>query len=219
MIARELISESVSPLMTSDTGLEALSMMEEFKVRHLPIVNSEILLGVIAENDVLNMQDPESPIGANELSLSKPYVDENQHFYEVIKEISQQKLSLIPVVGKQMKYLGVVTLTDLIHELSHYNAVNQPGGIIVLQINEHDYSLSEMAKIVESNDAIILSSYLYSLPNSTSMEVTLKVNKMDISPILQTFERYGYQIKTSIFETHDEEMDERFEGLMRFLNI
>jgi CBS domain-containing protein len=137
----------------------------------------------------------------------------------VIKEISQQKLSLIPVVGKQMKYLGVVTLTDLIHELSHYNAVNQPGGIIVLQINEHDYSLSEMAKIVESNDAIILSSYLYSLPNSTSMEVTLKVNKMDISPILQTFERYGYQIKTSIFETHDEEMDERFEGLMRFLNI
>lgn len=219
MFAKELISNGVSPLMTSDTGLEALSLMEEFKVKHLPIVNNELLLGLISDDDIFTLNDPEAAIGNYTLSSQNPYVFDSQHLYDVIKEIAAQKLTLMPVVDKNMHYLGVVILTDLIQQLAQMSAINQPGGVIVLEIGEHDYSLGELAQIVESNDAKILSSYIYSVPNSTLLELTLKINKVNINGILQTLERYDYRIKTTIFANEDEEMDERFDSLMKYLNI
>lgn len=219
MNAKDLISEGISPLMTSDTGIEALSMMEEYKVKHLPIVNQELLLGVIAEEDVFVMSEPESAIGSFSLSLQKPYVFENQHIYDVIKEVVAQKLTLMPVVDSQMRYLGTINLSDLLAQMAIILAIDQPGGIIVLQMNEHDYSLGEMAQIVESNDAKVLSVQVLSLPNTTMIDVTIKINRLDISGVAQTLERYGYQIKSTIVEEKEEEFDDRYDSLMKYLNI
>jgi CBS domain-containing protein len=219
MISKDLISYEISPLMTSDSGLAALSMMEEFKVMHLPIVNSETLLGVISEDDIMAMNEPDAAIGSSELSLKKPYIFDHQHIYDVIKEFNEQELSILPVVDSQMRYQGSINAQHLIKNLAQLTAINQPGGIIILEINQHDYSLGQIAQIVESNDALILSSYVYSNPNTTSIEVTLKINRTDISAIVQTFERYDYTILSTIYESENNDMDERFDSFMKYLNI
>ena len=52
MLARELVSDIISPLHTSDTAQKALSWMEIYKVSHLPIVNEKKFLGLISESDI-----------------------------------------------------------------------------------------------------------------------------------------------------------------------
>ena len=74
MLARELISDEIPALKTSDTGNMALELMEEYKLTELPIVNNTDFLGLITENDILDFDDPNAPIGNHILSLEKPAV-------------------------------------------------------------------------------------------------------------------------------------------------
>jgi CBS domain-containing protein len=219
MIAKDLITQSVSTLHTSDSAIYALSLMEEYRVSHLPIVNNVDFLGLVSEDDLYDYADPEAPIGAHKLSLSKPYVEAQQHIYEVIKMASELKLTLIPVLDAHNAYLGVIRLDDLVHTFAKLTAVDQPGGIITLEMNIHDYSVSEIAQIVESNDAKILSLYFSAVPDTTKIEVTIKVNRLDLAPIIQTFNRYNYTIVASIFEDENEELQDRYDSLMRYLNV
>lgn len=219
MLAKELISDDISHLITSDTGMMALSMMEEYKVRHLPIVNSETLLGLISEDDILEMPDPEAAIGSLRLSVQTPYVTDNQFIYDVFKELSKQRLTLMPVVDSSKRYIGSINLLDIVESISSFTAVNQLGGVIVLKVNQYDYSLSQIAQIVESNDAKILSLYVLNNSDNAELEVIIKVNRMDINSIIQTFERYNYSIINTIYESEPNELDDRYESFMKYLNI
>ncbi len=220
MIAKDLISETVMPLQTSDTGETALRWMEEFKVSHLPIVNNLEFLGLISEKDIFYLNNYDEPLGNHSLSLQNPYVTENQHVYEIIRQVYEQQLTLIPVINDKKQYLGSITLQCLTKYFARLAAVDNPGGIIVLEMGIRDFMLSEIARIVESNDAIILSMYVMTLPDSTKMQVTIKVNRMDINPLLATFNRYNYTIKASFFETdYDQTLHDRYDSLMRFLDV
>lgn len=77
-----------------------------------------------------------------------------------------------------------------------------------------------MSQIVESDNAQILSSYTRTFPDSTRMEVTLKVNKQDISNILATFLRYEYDVKATFnFTDHNDNAKDRFDSFMNYLNL
>jgi acetoin utilization protein AcuB len=220
MLAKDLISDFILPLKTSDTGLMALYSMEELKVLHLPIVNNTEFLGLISESDILNLNTPEEALGNHVLSLKKPYVTASQHIYDVLKIISTLDLSLVPVLDEKLNYLGVITLSNLVKQYSKISAFENPGGIIVIELNVNDYSISEIARIVESDDAKVLSLYVSSHPDSTKLEITIKVNKIDLTSILQTFYRFNYNIKASFSEKDDQDViQERFDSLMNYLNI
>ncbi|MCD4746126.1 MAG: CBS domain-containing protein, partial [Bacteroidales bacterium] len=187
---------------------------------HLPIVNNIDFLGLISEADINNLNNTKAPLGNHLLSLTHPFVTEYQHIFEVIKLIASLKLTLVPVLNDKNHYLGVITLNNLVDYFSKIIAVQNPGGIIVLEINYNDYVLTEIAQIIESNDAKILSLYVTSHPDSTKMELTLKINKIDIHSILQTFNRYNYIIKASYSEGDDfDDLQERYESLMKYLDI
>src|ERR1035437_2151387 len=220
MIAKKIISNDIAPLHTSDTALQALSWMEEYRVSHLPIVNNIDFLGLISEEDIYKISDFEEPVGNHLLSISKQYVFGDQHLYDVIKTISSQHLTLLPVLNESRQYLGVITISDLVTSISEMAAVENPGGIIILELNQNDYSLTEITQIIETNDAKILSLYVTSHPDTTKIELTIKVNKMDIRPIIQTFNRYDYTIKASFAEAeyYDDLLD-RYNSLMNYLNI
>lgn len=220
MIAKDLISDTIMPLQTSDTGITALNWMEEFKVSHLPIVNNHDFLGLISEKDIYEMNTYDEPLGNHALSLQNPYVYENQHVYDIIRQVHELKLTLIPVVNEKNHYVGAITLQCLTKYFARLAAVDNPGGIIVLEMGIRDFLLSEVARIVESNDAIILSMYIMPLPDSMKMQVTIKINRMDIAPIIATFNRYNYTIKASFFESdYDQTLHDRYDSLMKFLDI
>lgn len=221
MYAKDLISEVIPTLKTSDTGQTALNWMELFRISHLPIVNNKEFLGLISDVDIYDQNIAEEAIGNHKLALFNPHVFVNQHVYEVIEMISRLKLTALPVLDTNNEYLGLIALPDLLHSFSQITALEHPGGIIVLELNENDYYLSQITQIIEGNDAKILSLYVTSKPNSTKMEVTIKVNTSDISGIIQTFERYDYHIKETFREKNlaNDILQNRYDSLMNFLNI
>ncbi|MBT3241599.1 MAG: CBS domain-containing protein [Bacteroidetes bacterium] len=221
MLAKELISDVLPSVKTSDTGAQALSWMETFRVSHLPIVNNSDFLGLISDNDIYALDDVEQALGNHNLSLFSPFVDENQHIYEVIELISRLKLSVVPVVKEGKEYLGLISMHDLILQFAKLTSANQPGGILVLAMTVHDYSLTEISRIIEENNAKILSVYVDTQEDSMELELTIKVNTNDMSAIIRSLERYDYSIKASFLE--DDKLDalyrDRYEEFMRFLNI
>jgi acetoin utilization protein AcuB len=221
MVAKDLISEVIPSLKTSDLGQTALNWMEIFRISHLPIVNNLDFLGLISDTDIYDMNQPNEPIGNHALTLIKPFVTTQQHIFEVIGIASRLKLSVVPVLDNSKQYKGVITTNDLIRHIAGISSMDQSGSIIVLELIERDYSLSQIAQIVESNNVKILSMYITSPPESTRLEVTLKVNTGDIVSVIKTFERYNYEVKT--WMTSDDSMDnfysERFDLLMKYLNM
>lgn len=220
MLALDLITDEIPPLKTTDTGLMAINWMDEFKVSHLPIVNKHEYLGLISDTDILDLNITDDELGKCKLSLLRPFVNENQHVYEVIKMISSLKLTVLPVLNDHQQYLGLIPVTALLQQFSTLAATREPGGILVLEMNIHDYSLTQIAQIVEGNDGKILSCYLNPLPDSTRIEVTLKINKEDLSGILQTFYRYNYTVKASFHQSEfSDDMKNRFDSFMNYINI
>ncbi len=220
MIARQLITGEILPLKTSQTGEDAIRLMEELKVSHLPIVNGENFLGLISEQDIYDLNNLKQPLGNHKLSLKHPYVNEHQHLYDVLKLVSSLKLTLIPVLDDHEKYLGCVSMHQLINYMAGSFALENPGGIIVLEMSENDYNLTEIAQIVQSNDSKVLSLFLANHPESTRLEVAIKLNKTDIGSVLQTFDRYGYFVKASFGEEDDlESLKDNYDSLINYLNI
>lgn len=220
MFAADLITNTIPPVHTSDTVQKVLERMVEFRVRHLPIVNEEQFLGLIAESDILPEVDIQTPIGALALSMINPYVREDQHVYDVIRLFYEQQLTVVPVLDIKKNYLGIIPINAMNEYFATITSVSQPGGIIVLDINNKNNSLAHMAQIVESDNAQILSSYVRTFPDSIRMEVTLKVNKQDISAIIATFLRYEYDVKATFNhnDNNDGSMD-RYDSLMNYLNL
>jgi len=221
MLAKDLISDTVPALRTSDNGQKALYWMDIFRISHLPIVNNQDFLGLISDKDIYDHNMAEEPIGNHSLSLFSPFVTHDQHLYEVMELASRLNLSVVPVLDHTNHYLGVITLNDLLHFFADFFALKEPGAIIVLDMNIHDYSLAQISQIVESNDAKVLSVCVSSHSSSTKVEVTLKINRTDLSSIMQTFNRYNYIIKGTFMDEEDMNSfyENRYEMFMKYLNI
>jgi acetoin utilization protein AcuB len=220
MLAIELIANAIPPVLTSDSIQKVVERMVEFRVRHLPIVNEEQFLGLVSDDDFVQASDYQTQIGALALTLVNPYVLEDQHIYDVIRLFYEQQLSIVPVLDAKKNYLGMISINAMNEYFARLTSVAQPGGIIVLEINNKSNSLAHMAQIVESDNAQVLSSYVYAYPDSTRMEVTLKVNKQDISAIIATFLRYEYDIKATFnYNTDNDNSKDRYDSLMNYLNL
>ena len=220
MIAKDLIVEDIPALKLSDTGERAIRLMEEHKVSHLPIVNKDEYLGLVAENELLDLGIESKTFETCKMSLMRPFILDKQHFYEAIKLFSSLNLTALPVLNDQQKFIGTIPFASLLKEFSLLAATQDPGGIIVLEMNEHDYSMTQISQIIEGNDAKILSLYLNNLANTTKIEVTLKVNKTDLSGILQTFYRFNYTVKASFYQSgYKDDLKNRFYLFMNYLNM
>lgn len=221
MIAKDLIVDSIPVVKTSDTGNTALAWMEMHRVSHLPIVNNEEFLGMVSDTDIYDNNCGEEPLGNHNLSLVRPYVYENQHIFEVIDIVAKLGISVIPVLEQNKHYLGSITMFKLVEEFAKMISVEKAGGIIILEMTIHDYSLTEISQIVESNNARVLTLFVSSTDDSTVVSVTIKVDITDLASIVQTFERYDYKIKASFLS---EDMlkvfyQDRYDSFINFLNI
>jgi CBS domain-containing protein len=220
MIAKELITEGLLPLRISDTGTTALMQMDEYKVGHLPVVEEKAYLGLLSEPELFNLPDPDHSLQYLLGSLQRIYVYETDHVFEVVRLFNTPKVTVVPVLNDADEYSGTITLNRLITCFASLLSVDFPGALIILELNINDYLLSEIARIVETNDAKILSVYLTPHKESTKLDVTIRINQADIRSVLQTFSRYNYTVK-AIYSQRDpnEDLRDRYESLMRYLNI
>ncbi len=221
MIAQNLLSEVVPSLRLTDTGQKALNWMEIFRISHMPVVDEKRLVGLISDKIIYDLNIIDKPIEDYSEHLLSPHVHTNQHIYEVFSVISALKLSAVPVLDLHHHYCGVITVFELAQKFAELVAVQESGGVIVLELNAIDYSLSQIAQIVEGNDAKILSFYVSNELESKRMTVTLKINVVDLSAIIQTFVRYDYNIIAVYMDDSiiNNLYDDRLDQLMKFMNI
>lgn len=219
MIASQLITYEIPPLKLNDNGSRALDWMEEFKVTELPVIDNGKYLGLIEETQLLDRSNIDDKIGSYNLMFKKPFAHENQHVFEIISLIVQNDIDLLPVLDANEKFLGIITINSVLKFFSETVSIANQGSIITLELNINDYSLAEIAKMVESDNAKILASFITSHPDSTKLEVTLKINKNEITRILATFERFNYVVTASYNETdYQKDLQNRYDEFMRFLN-
>jgi acetoin utilization protein AcuB len=220
MIAKELISTEIPSLHLNHTGDDAMAIMGEYCVRHLPVIQKGELLGLISEDVVLE-NDPEMPFSTYRLAVVHPFVRERDHVYEIMRQMNVHKLTVIPVVGqKNGKFVGVITLNDLLKYFAENASLSEPGSIVVLEVNRFNYSLSQIARIVESEGGIILNSFIRCIPDSNEMQVTIKIGRPDIRGILNAFERFRFNVVASFTEEeYIETLQEHYDSLMSYLNV
>lgn len=220
MLASDLLTNHILPLKTSDTLQTASERMSDFRVNHLPIVNESDLLGLLSESILVEQPDFSVALGSLPLGLTFAYILQDQHAYDVYKLMASQSLSLVPVVNIHKNFLGTITLERMVEYGGFITSAIQPGGIIVIESSENNYSISEISQILESNQCQVLSITVNSSLDSRKVFITVKVNKSDISSDLSALTRYKYQVIQSFQETgfHDE-AQERFESFMNYLNM
>ena len=219
MKAVKLISSSIISLLPDDDGNRALELMNLYRINHLAVVKNDFYLGVVSDKEINNWNSSDECIEEHLPNLASPHVIYNQHLFDIIEVLEKNNLSVVPVLDENKQYKGVITNRKLLYTIANSAAIQSVGGVIVLQMNHNDYSLTEISNIIENNDSKILSTYVTSTPENTKMELTIKINKTEITPIIKDLERYEYSIIAS-YKEDDEDVDflERYEQLMRFLN-
>ncbi len=220
MNARDLINDEFRPLNVSETGLKGLSWMEELKVEHLPIVDGEKYIGLISEEDILKLSAMDQPMDTQKLSLIHPFVRSTQPVFEVVRTMSKDQLTLIPVLDEKDRYLGLITLSDVLKHYSDSGIFDDANGVIVLEMSPKSYSLAEIARLVELEDARILGSYVTPNAQQETIDVTLKINQQELSRILSSFSRHGYFVKEHYQQSEFiDDLKSRYDSLMNYLGI
>ncbi|WP_443946215.1 CBS domain-containing protein [Pedobacter sp. AW1-32] len=220
MFAQEIISYGITELKPDDTVQKALDRLNEYKLKHMPVVSDAALLGMVNEDELLNIRDHNVLIKNIASGLLNVFILSDAHTYDVIKIMDHLKLTALPVLDQNRKYLGIISTNEIMHAVAEQYAVHEPGGIIVLEISNRDNSLAHIAQVVEADNAQILSSYVNSFEDSTRLEVTLKINKTEISALVASFERYNYEVKEVYNNTQvDSGSQDRYDSLMNYLNV
>ena len=218
MLTRDLISNSIPYLHLHDKVYHALQLMNDYHVAHLPVVADDTYLGILSEELLLHSDDDQF---LSELPISDggTVVQGNDHFLKAIQIAVQYKLSIVPVL-QEKQMLGIVTYNDLLRNTADFMSLTDPGGLIVLEIEGKDYSLAEINRIVESNDAQITQVNTYLDPVSATTQVTIRVSKLEVSDIISTFQRYEYSVKYYFGEElYENELRSNYDNLMNYLKI
>lgn len=221
MIAEELINPMIPPLKMTDPASKAIVWMEELRSKQLPVVDQGRFMGLISEDIILEQNNLEQPVSDFELIGAKFHVNKNQHFFDIIKIASDNNVQLVGVLDDDNSYFGVITVEDTISSFAQTAAVQVPGGIIILSMSGSDYSLAEISRLVESNNAKILASSIREdILDPSMIKLTLKINQTNLTHIVATLERFGYKIIARFHETElvDNEK-ERLDILLKYLNI
>ncbi|MBN9379295.1 MAG: CBS domain-containing protein [Chitinophagaceae bacterium] len=220
MLNKEIISASIPSLHLNDPVSQALDLMADFHVTHLPVVIEDKLAGLVSEDALLNVEDDSIRLSQLQGSFSKTAAHADAFFFEAVQMVNESALTVVPVVAGESEYIGSITATDLLRQLGRTSGVSDTGGIIVLEMEKVSFSFSEISKLVETNDAQITQLNTYPDASSGSFYIILRINKLEISDIIATFQRYEYQVKYYFGEElYENELRSNYDHLMNYLNI
>ena len=220
MLTAELINNNIPRLQLQDSIKKALQLINDFRVTHLPVVTDGKYLGLISEDDLLDVEEEKGTIEYLQENFIVGHVKENEHFLNAVKCSNQFETTVVPVINEEKELVGVITVTDLLKALGDFSGANEIGGIIVMEMERIQFAISEISRIVESNDATILHLNTTVQPETGLLTVSLHLNKKEIAAIVSAFERYEYDI---IYYFGDEkfenEIHSNYRHLMSYLDI
>ena len=192
MLTKEILIKQIPVLKSSDTGYFALSLMDECKLNHLPVVDKGKYIFLLAERDIFAMTNMENPI--ENASIYAPCVNEEAPVLEALQVMGNDQLTLLPVVNQDGIYEGAVTIPVLIEKMVELTNAGLKGALIALELNSTDYVLSELVRLAEANNARILSLFTYPVKAAAKLIILLKIDLEDASPVLRSLERFNFNV-------------------------
>jgi len=194
--------------------------MNDNNVTHLPIVDGEKFIGLISEEDLLQAENDRAPLTELQQSFSDISVKGDEHFLKAVQLAAESGVSVVPVVSEENDLVGTLAYNELLKFSSTFMSLSEPGGLIVLEMESNQYSFGEISKIVETNDAQITQLNTSNDAETGLMQVTLRVNKPEVSDIVATFQRYEYNVKYFFGEElYGNELRSNYDNLMNYLKI
>ena len=220
MLTGELRSHNLPYLHLHDKVYHALQLMNDNQVAHLPVVDGEKYAGIISEDDLSLVDNDHAEIKTIQQSFGNAAVKNSEHFLKAIQLAAENGLSVVPIIDDENCLQGAVSYNDLLKHASEFMSLKEPGGLIVLEVDSNQYSFNEISKLVEANDAQITQLNTSNDPETGTMQVTIRVNRPEISDIVATFQRYEYNVKYFFGEElYNNELRSNYENLMNYLKI
>jgi len=221
MLAAELIDPMLPALKLTDTVGEALEWMQEHRIGQMVLTDQSEYKGVLSEDLLMDVADEDRSLTDVMRLFEQVYAFENQHSLELLNLALEHRLEVIAVLNENREFIGTVSVNELLKNFARELGITEPGAILVLTIDERDYSLTEISRLIESNNVKIIGSYFssaaYGMPDRSRL--TLKLNRRDIGPVVSTLERFGYNVESAFANTPIESIDqERLDLLLRYLN-
>ena len=219
MLAKDFITKDIPVLKSFDTIEYALTLMDDFKLKHLPIVQDSVYQGIISERELLAAPNPSSAIGSPVLFC--PCISENGHLHEALASLTRYRITLLPVVTTDGKYFGCITRENLIDLISELANAEVAGSVLILEVAPQDYSLADISRIIESNNARVLNLFTRIDKDTDRLLVILKIDMEDASPVIRSFERFNYTVLYHFMEKGmvDELLQQRMNELLHYMNL
>jgi len=186
---------------------------------HFPVAENGVFRGVVRCEDLENLKGDE-PLSAvqylwENIFIPDTYVDWTRLFSKFLSE----ETNVLPLIDRDMHYLGVYLLEDLLEELSEIKAFAEDGTVIRLEKPADDFKMSQVAQVVEATGSKLLGILLVD-ENYRNTVADVKVQSRDLNELLQTFRRYDFEILSQHPEDrHLQELKENAEYLERYLNM
>lgn len=219
MITKNHINVALPFVSYTDRVYNVLEWMNDFHTKHLPVVNQKKFMGIIEENQLLEVDD-DTLISHFEQTFIQKSVLPNEHILEAVKYTAEHHYEIVPIVDERGFYIGAIDNDTLVSQLSKMLSVNEFGGIILLEINKHQYSLAEISRIVEAENVKILSALAYNSNEPEVVQVLLKLNSDELREVINSFERFEYTVIATFKETeYTSFIKDRYDALIHYINI
>lgn len=221
MLAEKLISDVIPSVNSTEEGHKALNHMDVFRVSHIPVVDNTKYLGLVSDKLIYDLNLGETPIGTQLEKLNTIHAHKDQHIFELAIVMYKLKISVLPVLDGDHYYLGAITLYDLARRFASLFSLQEIGGVLVLEMNVNDYSITQISKIIEDNGVKILSFFIDRKPGLNNMDIILKLNSEELSSVVQALMRYDYNVK-AVYQDQSMLTDlyqDRYDQFMKFMNV
>ncbi len=219
MLANQLITNNYPTVEPVDKVSFALQLMEEFDILHIAVVDDDKYLGLVSKDDLLDING-NAKLLVLQNDFFKGSVKGGEHFLSALKLATQNNLSVVAVVGIENEWIGAITGQELLKASTVFTGAEEQGAVIVLEMEQKSYSFGEISRLVETNDAYITQFNTTAETETGLLLVTIKINKLEVSDIISTFQRYEYTIRYFIGEEHYEnELRYNYDNLMTYLKV
>ena len=220
MLTADLIDHNIPRLQLLDSVVKAKQLITDFKLSHLAVVSENKFLGLVSEEDLLDVEEEKITIEHIQDLFLNVAIPDNIHFLNALNFCNQYESNIVPIVDVNRNFCGIISSTTLLKVIGDFSGANEIGGIIIIETEMINFSISEISRIIESNNSTILHLNTNRDQKNGKLIVTLHINNRELSSIVSTFERFKYTILYHFGATEIEDTtDFNYRNLMKYLDL
>ncbi len=214
----EYINNDFKPIDIKETIEVVQDFFIEIAYSHFPVLENDIFIGCIAAEDVETFEI-QKKLSDYRYTVEGFFVRASMSWLDVLEVFARNNSNIVPILDDTNKYIGYYEITDVVKFLNGTPFLKEVGGIIIVEKNSNEYSMSQITQIVESNNGKLLGLFISEATND-KIQITIKITLGSMNEIIQSFRRYNYEIVSE----HNEDnylniLKERSEYLDKYLNM